>query len=84
MFVAQRIRIKKLCIFAELSLYDNMVFLSEYNLAQEVSLMDQRVRENEREIIFRFQTEQDNIIKVYVNKDLQAVVGFLLTDSEDL
>ena len=46
--------------------------------------MDQRVRENEREIIFRFQTEQDNIIKVYVNKDLQAVVGFLLTDGEDL
>ena len=61
-----------------------VTFLSEYNLAQEVSLMDQRVRENEREIIFRFQTEQDNIIKVYVNKDLQAVVGFLLTDSEDL
>ena len=59
-------------------------FLSEYNLAQELSLMDQKVKENEREIIFRFQTEQDNIIKVYVNKDLQEVVGFLLTDGEDL
>ena len=59
-------------------------FLSEYNFAQELSLIDQKVKENEREIIFRFQTEQDNIIKVYVNKDLEEVVGFLLTDGEDL
>ena len=41
--------------------------------------MEQKVKENKRETIFCFQTEQDNIIKVYVNKDLQAVVGFLLT-----
>lgn len=61
-----------------------VTFLSKYNLAEQVSLIDQKVKENEREIIFRFQTEQDQIIKVYVNKDLNEVVGFLLTDGEDL
>ena len=35
-------------------------------------------------MIFRFKTEQDAVIKVYVNQDLKQVVGFLKTDGEDL
>lgn len=61
-----------------------VAFLSEHDMAKQVSLIDQKVKENEREIIFRFKTEQDTVIKVYVNQDLKQVVGFLKTDGEDL
>ena len=59
-------------------------FLTDHQLASEVSLVDQNMRENEREMIFRFKTEKDTVIKVYVNEDLKEVVGFLTTDGEDL
>lgn len=42
------------------------------------------MKENEREMIFRFKNEKDTVIKVYVNEDLKEVVGFLTTDGEDL
>lgn len=42
------------------------------------------MKENEREMIFRFKTEKDTVIKVYVNEYLKEVVGFLTTDGEDL
>lgn len=61
-----------------------VAFLSDHDMAKQVSLIDQKVKENEREIIFRFKTEQDTVIKVYVNQDLKQVVGFLKTDGEDL
>ena len=61
-----------------------VAFLSEHDIAKQVSLIDQKVKENEREIIFRFKTEQNTVIKVYVNQDLKQVVGFLKTDGEDL
>lgn len=61
-----------------------VAFLNEHQLAKRVSLIEQKVKENEREIIFRFQTESDSVIKVYVNQDLKVVVGFLITDGEDL
>lgn len=61
-----------------------VAFLSEHDIAKQVSLIDQKVKENEREIIFRFKTEQDIVVKVYVNQDLKQVVGFLKTDGEDL
>ena len=53
-----------------------MGFLSDHDMAKQVSLIDQKVKENEREMIFRFKTEQDTVIKVYVNQDLKQVVGF--------
>ena len=53
-----------------------VAFLSEHDIAKQVSLIDQKVKENEREMIFRFKTEQDAVIKVYVNQDLKQVVGF--------
>ena len=53
-----------------------VAFLSEHDIAKQVSLIDQKVKENEREIIFRFKTEQNTVIKVYVNQDLKQVVGF--------
>ena len=61
-----------------------VAFLSDHDMAKQVSLIDQKVKENEREMIFRFKTEQDTVIKVYVNQDLKQVVGFLKTDDEDL
>ncbi len=61
-----------------------VAFLTEHQLAEQVSLIEQKVKENEREIIFRFQTENDSVIKVYVNQDLKEVVGYLKTDGEDL
>ena len=42
------------------------------------------MRENEREMIFRFKTEKDTVVKVYVNEDLKEVVVLLTTDCEDL
>ena len=53
-----------------------VAFLSDHDVAKQVSLIDQKVKENEREMIFRFKTEQDTVIKVYVNQDLKQVVGF--------
>ena len=53
-----------------------VAFLSDHDMAKQVSLIDQKVKENEREMIFRFKTEQDTVIKVYVNQDLKQVVGF--------
>ena len=61
-----------------------VAFLSEHDMAKQVSLIDQKVKENESEIIFRFKSEQDTVIKVYVNQDLKQVVGFLKTVCEDL
>lgn len=61
-----------------------VAFLADHQLASEVSLVDQNMKENEREMIFRFKTEKDMVIKVYVNEDLKEVVGFLTTDGEDL
>ncbi len=61
-----------------------VAFLSEHDIAKQVSLIDQKVKENEREIIFRFKTEQNTVIKVYVNQDLKQAVGFFKTDGEDL
>ena len=53
-----------------------VAFLSDHDVAKQVSLIDQKVKENEREIIFRFKTEQNTVSKVYVNQDLKQVVGF--------
>ena len=53
-----------------------VAFLSDHDMAKQVSLIDQKVKENEREMIFHFKTEQDTVIKVYVNQDLKQVVGF--------
>ena len=46
-----------------------VAFLSEHDMAKQVSLIDQKVKENEREIIFRFKTEQELADYMNVNRD---------------
>ncbi len=59
-------------------------FLSEHQLAESVSLLGVAVDDEDSVMTYKFEDQNGNIIKVYVNEDIREVVGFLLYDGVDL
>lgn len=59
-------------------------FLNKHHLAESVSLLGALADQDESIIIYKFEDEDQQIIKVYVNQDIKQVVGFLLYDGVDL
>lgn len=70
-------------IYQEDSLeYVAVSFLSQHDLATQVSLID--VTRDGNDVVYRFEDMEQQIIKVYVNEDIRQVVGFLLNNGVDL
>ena len=59
-------------------------FLNEHQLAEAVSLLGVTTAQDGATIIYKFEEQNQRVIKVYVNQDLKQVVGFLLYDGVDL
>lgn len=59
-------------------------FLNEHQLADAVSLLGVTTAQDSATIIYKFEEQNQRVIKVYVNQDLKQVVGFLLYDGVDL
>lgn len=59
-------------------------FLNEHQLADAVSLLGATTSQDGGTVIYKFEEQDQRVIKVYVNQDLKQVVGFLLYDGVDL
>ena len=59
-------------------------FLNEHQLAEAVTLLGVTTAQDGKTIVYKFEEQNQRVIKVYVNQDLKQVVGFLLYDGVDL